>query len=96
MIKLTAGAGARIDTRIASSRPSCSTGRDSKRRIDVDLAPGASLLMAGTVMFGRSAMGEAMEEGAFTVAGVRLDGRLVFAETVLLDGAIARRLASRR
>ena len=45
-------------------------------------------------MFGRAAMGEAVEQGAFTDRWrVRRDGRLVFAETVRLDGAIARMLA---
>ena len=50
--------------------------------------------MAEAVVFGRSAMGEAVEQGAFTDRWrVRRDGRLVFAETVRLDGAIARMLA---
>ena len=35
------------------------------RRIDVDLAESASLLMAEAVVFGRAAMGEAMREGFF-------------------------------
>ena len=53
-----------------------------------------TLLMAEAVVFGRSAMGEAVEQGAFTDRWrVRRDGRLVFAETVRLDGAIARMLA---
>jgi len=61
------------------------------RRIEVELAPDATLLMSEAVVFGRSAMGEAVTEGAFTDRWrVRRDGRLVFAETVRLDGAIAR------
>ncbi len=64
------------------------------RRIDVDLDRDASLLMAEAVVFGRSAMGERVEEGAFTDCWrVRRGGRLVFAETVRLGGAIAGRLA---
>jgi urease accessory protein len=64
------------------------------RRIEVELAPDATLVMAEAVIFGRAAMGEAVEEGAFTDRWrVRRDGRLVFAETVRLDGAIARMLA---
>ena len=64
-----------------------------KRSIEADLAPGATLLMAEAVVFGRSAMGEAVEEGALTDRWrVRRDGQLVFAETVRLDGAIARML----
>jgi len=64
------------------------------RRIEVELAPDATLLMAEAVVFGRSAMGEAVAEGTFTDRWrVRRDGRLLFAETVRLDGAIARMLA---
>jgi urease accessory protein len=64
------------------------------RRIDVDLDADASLLMAEAVVFGRSAMGERVEQGAFSDCWrVRRGGRLVFAETVRLGGAIARQLA---
>jgi urease accessory protein len=64
------------------------------RRIEVELAADATLLMAEAVVFGRAAMGEAVEEGAFTDRWrVRRDGELIFAETVRLDGAIARMLA---
>ena len=64
-----------------------------KRRIEAELAPDATLLIAEAVVFGRSAMGEAVEEGALTDRWrVRREGRLVFAETVRLDGAIARML----
>jgi urease accessory protein len=63
------------------------------RRIDVELDEAASLLMAEAVVFGRSAMGEQVKEGAFTDCWrVRRGGRLIFAETVRLDGAIAARL----
>ena len=64
------------------------------RRIEVELAPDANLLMAEAVVFGRSAMGEAVMEGAFSDRWrVRRHGRLLFAETVRLDGAISRMLA---
>jgi len=64
------------------------------RRIEVELASDATLLMAEAVVFGRSAMGEVVVEGAFTDRWrVRRDGRLLLAETVRLDGAIARMLA---
>jgi urease accessory protein len=64
------------------------------RRIDVDLARDATLLMAEAIVFGRSAMGEAVQEGSFTDRWrVCRDGRLVFAETVRLDGDIAQMLA---
>ncbi len=65
-----------------------------KRRIDVELAADATLVMAEAVVFGRAAMGEAVEEGAFTDRWrVRRDGELILAETVRLGGAIARMLA---
>jgi urease accessory protein len=64
------------------------------RRIDVELDETASFLMAEAVVFGRSAMGERVEQGLFTDCWrVRQGGRLVFAETVRLDGMIASRLA---
>jgi len=64
------------------------------RRIDVDMAEGASLLLAEAVVFGRSAMGERVEEGELTDRWrIRIGGRLVFAESVRLGGAIARKLA---
>jgi urease accessory protein len=63
------------------------------RRIDVDLADGASLLMAEAVVFGRSAMGEAMSQGFFTDRWrVRRAGKLVFADSARLDGKIAAKL----
>jgi urease accessory protein len=64
------------------------------RRIDVELERDAALTMAEMVVFGRSAMGEAVETGSFTDRWrVRRDGRLLFAETIRLDGALAQRLA---
>jgi urease accessory protein len=64
------------------------------RRIDIDLAEGASLLLCEIVVFGRAAMGERMQSGAF-VDRWRLTrgGRLVFAETVRLEGNIGEKLA---
>jgi urease accessory protein len=91
-VKLTVGAGARLSwlpqETILFDRARL------KRRIDVDLAADATLVMAEAVVFGRSAMGEAVVEGAFTDRWrVRRDGRLLFAETVRLDGEIAKMLA---
>jgi urease accessory protein len=64
------------------------------RRIDVDLADGASLVLAEAVIFGRSAMGESVEQGELIDRWrIRVGGRLVFAESVRLAGAIARKLA---
>ena len=51
--------------------------------------------MAEAVLFGRAAMGEAMQEGHWSDRWrVRRGGRLVFAESARLDGAIAGKLAA--
>src|SRR5262249_31479039 len=65
------------------------------RTIDIDLDDGASLVMAEAVVFGRAAMGEAMGEGHWSDRWhLRRGGRLVFAENVRLDGAIADKLGA--
>ncbi len=64
------------------------------RTIEADLAPDARLLLAEAVVFGRTAMDERVAEGVlFDRWRVRRDGRLIFAESVRLEGAIAERLA---
>ncbi|SFO47552.1 urease accessory protein [Bradyrhizobium sp. Ghvi] len=65
-----------------------------RRRFDIELDEAASLLLCEIVVFGRTAMGERMEQGEF-VDRWRLSrgGRLVFAETVRLDGNIGAKLA---
>jgi len=64
------------------------------RRIDIDLAEGASLLLCEIVVFGRIAMGERMRHGEFVDRWrMRRGGRLIFAETVRLDGDIGAKLA---
>ena len=64
------------------------------RRIDIDLAESASLLLCEIVVFGRAAMGERMLHGEFVDRWrLRRGGRLVFAETVRLDGDIGEKLA---
>jgi urease accessory protein len=65
------------------------------RTIDVSLAPDARLFLAEAIVFGRSGMGEVVEEGTFTDRWrVRRGGRLIYAESVRLDGAVAQRLAA--
>ena len=52
-----------------------------RRRIDVDLGHDASLLLAETVVFGRSGMGETVASGCFSDRWrVRVDGSLVLVE----------------
>jgi urease accessory protein len=66
-----------------------------QRSIEVDLAADARLMLAEAIVFGRFGMGEAVEEGALSDRWrVRRDGKLVYAETVRLDGAIAGKLAA--
>jgi urease accessory protein len=66
----------------------------ASRRIDIDLAESASLLLCEIVVFGRAAMGEKMLAGSFVDRWrLRRGGKLVFAETVRLDGDIGAKLA---
>jgi len=65
------------------------------RRFDIDLAEGASLLLCEIVVFGRAAMGETMRHGEFVDRWrMRRGGRLVFAETIRLDGEFGEKLAN--
>ena len=64
------------------------------RSIEVSLAADARVVLAEAIVFGRSGMGEAVEQGSlFDRWRVRHGGRLIYAETMRLDGAIAARLA---
>jgi urease accessory protein len=64
-----------------------------ERRIDIDLADSASLLLCEIVVLGRAAMGERMRHGRLIDRWrVRRGGALVFAETVRLDGDIGAKL----
>ena len=66
------------------------------RRIDIDLAGTASLLLCEIVVFGRAAMGETMRLGCFVDRWrLRRGGKLVFAETVRLDGDLGETLGKR-
>lgn len=64
-----------------------------RRTIEADLAANADLLIAEAVIFGRSAMGEEVLRGHFFDRWrVRVGGKLVFAESLRLDGAVAQKL----
>jgi urease accessory protein len=64
------------------------------RTIDVELADTGRLLLAEAIVFGRSQMGEQVDEGHFFDRWrIRRGGRLVYAEAVRLDGTIAQKLA---
>lgn len=65
------------------------------RDIDVALADDAALLLCEAIIFGRSAMGECVAEGRFADRWrIRRGGRLVFAESLRLEGGIAEKLAA--
>jgi urease accessory protein len=61
-----------------------------ERHTTIDLKGSATLLAAECLIFGRAAMGESVEQGHVRdVWRIRRDGRLVFADTLRLDGRIA-------
>jgi urease accessory protein len=60
------------------------------RRLDADLAEGARLLAVEAVVLGRTAMDETVRHGSIRDRWrVRRQGRLVFADDLRLDGAVA-------
>jgi urease accessory protein len=64
------------------------------RRIDIDLADTASVLVGEAIVFGRSAMGETVTHGRLMDRWrVRRGGRLILADGIRLDGPIAETLA---
>jgi urease accessory protein len=63
------------------------------RRLDVDMAADASLLLFEATVFGRVAHEERVETGFFEDRWrIRRGGKLVYADTLRLSGAIAARL----
>lgn len=61
------------------------------RRLEADLAPGATLLCAEAVVLGRAAMGETPERAALSDQWrIRRDGRLVHAEALRLAPPLPR------
>jgi urease accessory protein len=65
-------------------------GGEIDRRLEADLAAGASLLAVEAVVLGRTAMGEQVRRGRLRDRWrVRRDGRLVFADELRLEGPIA-------
>ena len=64
------------------------------RHFDVDVSSKASLLMAEATVFGRIASGETMGPGFYRDDWrVRRDGRLLFAESIRMDGHIGDMIA---
>jgi urease accessory protein len=70
------------------------SGARLKRRLTAQIAQDARLLIAESVVFGRIAMGEVIEQGAFHDRWrISRAGSLVFAEDLRIDGAVASHLA---
>ncbi len=64
------------------------------RTLDVEMAADARLIACESLYFGRAAMGESLDEASLRDRWrVRRDGRLIFAEDVRLEGAVAATLA---
>ncbi|RYG22910.1 MAG: urease accessory protein UreD [Burkholderiales bacterium] len=65
---------------------------DLDRRIEIDLAPGASLTAVEAVLLGRDAMGEAALDAKLRDSWrIRRAGRLIHAEATRLDGTLGER-----
>lgn len=63
------------------------------RRLDVEMHDSASLLIAESVVFGRTARGEAVRDGHFADRWrIRRGDRLIFADQTLFSGDIAAQL----
>ncbi len=59
------------------------------RTTDIDISPGGRLVACEGLIFGRAAMGERIDRGALKDAWrIRIGGKLVFADTFAIDGAI--------
>jgi urease accessory protein len=64
-----------------------------RRSIAIDLAADAQLVLLESMVFGRTAMGEAVADGLlFDRWRIRRGGALIYADTLHLDGPIAERL----
>ncbi|WP_376988297.1 urease accessory protein UreD [Bosea sp. R86505] len=97
------GADTRIETRLTVASGAALawvpqesilfSGARLNRHLTVDLAADARLVACESVFFGRSAMGESVQRGALRDRWrIRREGRLIFAEDVRLEGAIAQTL----
>lgn len=86
--ELQIGAGARLDW--LPQETILFDGGGARRRIEVDLAPGATFLASEAVVLGRIASGEIIRAGCLQDRWrVRRDGALVFADDLRLSGLMA-------
>jgi len=87
-VALTLGEGARLDW--LPQETILFDGGALSRRLEADLAEGAQLLAVEAVVLGRTAMDETVRVGALHDRWrIRRAGRLVFADDLRLEGAIA-------
>jgi urease accessory protein len=90
--RLTIGAGASLAWLPQESI--LFSGAKLSRSLSIDLDPDSRLIACESVFFGRSAMGETLLRGSLRDRWrIRRAGRLIFADDVQLDGAIAAQLA---
>jgi urease accessory protein len=91
-VTLTLGAGARLDWLAQETIlfDACAL----HRRLRVEMAEDASLLVVEPVIFGRRAMGETVRSGSFRDSQrITRGGRLIYADETALEGPIAERIA---
>lgn len=92
-VTLRAGAGARLDWLAQETIlfDACALSRSLR----IEIAEDARLLLVEPVVFGRTAMGETVRQGAFRDSQ-RLwrGGRLVYADETRIEGPVSERLAS--
>ena len=92
MARLSAGTGARIDW--LPQETILYDGSSLSRQLQVDLAEGARLLAVEPLVFGRAARGETITRVHLSDQWrIRMDGRLIFADALRLNGASAKTLA---
>lgn len=90
-LRLKLGAGARLDW-LAQETILFDGGR-LVRRIEIDMAADARLLMVEPIVFGREAMGETLNSGHYgDLWRLRRAGRLVFADGLRIEAPISERL----
>jgi len=86
-IALRVGEGARLDW--LPQETILYDGSSLERRLDAEVAPGATLLVCEAVLLGRLAHGERVRAARFHDRWrIRRGGRLAFAEDTRLDGAV--------
>lgn len=90
--RLSVSSGARIDW--LPQETILFNGAALHRRLEVELAPDATLLAVEPLVFGRVSMGETLTSGRFADnITIHRDGEMIFADAVRLSGGIAAQLA---